>query len=204
MATLKNLVSAVVVLFVLVVSALFVYLGSKDQLGGELLLPLLAIAGIVCLLLTLILAAIVFAKVGLADKTQALALPEGSVRAVIALGLLVIFAIVSVYLYGSLAEQGGKADVKMLTVQTQAEVDTLKERAGQTDSNFEIVLVVPEQVTGTEPPQSTGTEPPQGSESPDKKTGKKQQPKEPSGPYQVYYRTRANRDAADFANSFSL
>ena len=40
---------------------------------------------------------------GLSDKSQALALPEGSIRAVIALSLVIIFAILTVFLYGTLA-----------------------------------------------------------------------------------------------------
>lgn len=82
MKTLKNLVSTIVIALIISVSLLLFYLGWTNRLSSEILLPLLAIVGVVCLLTTLTFAAVVFAKVGVADKTQALALPEGSVRAV--------------------------------------------------------------------------------------------------------------------------
>jgi hypothetical protein len=68
----------------------------------EIQLPLLAIAGVVALLASLTLVSLAFSVVGSSDRTQALALPEGSIRAVLALSLVVLFAIISVYLYSSL------------------------------------------------------------------------------------------------------
>jgi hypothetical protein len=67
-------------------------------------LPILAIFGIMMLFGALALIAAVFEKLGLADKTQALALPDGSIRAVIALSLIVLFAIISIMLYRSLSD----------------------------------------------------------------------------------------------------
>ena len=67
-------------------------------------LPLLAIFGIMMLFGALSLVAAVFEKLDLSDKTQALALPDGSIRAVIALALIVLFAIISIMLYLSLSE----------------------------------------------------------------------------------------------------
>jgi hypothetical protein len=49
--------------------------------------------------------ALAFSAVKLADPTQALGLPEGSVRAVIALSLIVIFVIVVVFLSGNMQRQ---------------------------------------------------------------------------------------------------
>jgi hypothetical protein len=56
-------------------------LQMPDQIG----LPLLVIVGSVVMLLTLASISILFGWWTLADRTQALALPEGSIRAVIAL-----------------------------------------------------------------------------------------------------------------------
>jgi IPT/TIG domain len=70
----------------------------------ELQLPLLAIAGVSVLLVSLALVSVSFATFGLSDKTQALGLPEGSIRAVIALALIVLFAIVAFSLYGDLSK----------------------------------------------------------------------------------------------------
>jgi hypothetical protein len=74
----------------------------KDP-GMQVQLPLLAIVGIMALLAALAVVSVAFSLAGLSDRTQALGLPEGSVRAVIALSLIVLFAITSVYLYSSLA-----------------------------------------------------------------------------------------------------
>jgi hypothetical protein len=60
--------------------------------GSEIRLPLLVITGVMGLFATLALVAVTFSVAGLSDPSQALGLPEGSVRAAIALSLIVIFA----------------------------------------------------------------------------------------------------------------
>jgi len=82
---------------------LLIYLVGEWKVTDSLALPALAITGLMALLASLALVAVTFSYMGIGDKTQALALPEGSVRAVIALCLLVLFAILSIYLYGKLA-----------------------------------------------------------------------------------------------------
>lgn len=67
--------------------------------GLEIVLPVLALGGIVALLIAIALVSIVFKSFDMADAGKALALPEGSVRAILALSLLVLFAIFSVFLY---------------------------------------------------------------------------------------------------------
>jgi hypothetical protein len=69
---------------------------TKDGSGS---LALLAIGGVVVLILLLTAVAMVFKILGLTNDTQAMGLPEGSIRAVIALSLIVLFAILSVFLY---------------------------------------------------------------------------------------------------------
>jgi len=69
-------------------------------------LPLLAIVGIMALLASLAIVSVTFSLADLSDKSQALGLPEGLVRAVIALSLIVLFAITSVFLHSSLAARG--------------------------------------------------------------------------------------------------
>lgn len=83
----------------------------KSKVTNELSLPLLAISGVVALLGALAVVAISFALTNLSDRTQALGLPSGSVRAVIALSLVVLFAILSVYLFSSL-HNGGRLDTE--------------------------------------------------------------------------------------------
>jgi hypothetical protein len=87
------------------VASLIVLIVILQRLKVEsfIMLPLLVIGGVLCLFIALGLTAVIFATYGLDDKTQALALPEGSIRAVIALSLIILLAILSIYLYGSLS-----------------------------------------------------------------------------------------------------
>jgi hypothetical protein len=70
-------------------------------------LPLLAIGGVIVLISLLTAIAILFSIIGLTDKSQAMGLPEGSIRAVIALSLIVLFAILSVFLYQGVSTTSG-------------------------------------------------------------------------------------------------
>lgn len=65
-------------------------------------LPILAIFGIMILFGALALVSTLFARLQLEDRAEALALPPGSVRAAIALALIVLFALISVMLYQTL------------------------------------------------------------------------------------------------------
>jgi hypothetical protein len=68
-------------------------------------LPMLVVAGLVLLLICLAGIAYVFVRTGLQDPTQALGLPPGSMQAVIALSLVVLFAILSIFLFTSMSVQ---------------------------------------------------------------------------------------------------
>lgn len=68
----------------------------------EIVLPILVMVGAVCLLASLAFVAGGFAALGLSDRRQALGLPEGSVRALIALLLLSLFVITAIHLYNRL------------------------------------------------------------------------------------------------------
>lgn len=77
---------------------------AKTQIEDQVGLPVLAISGLVLLLGTLALVSSAFALFGIDDKSQALGLPEGSIRAVIALSLVVLFGIFAVYFYGTMSD----------------------------------------------------------------------------------------------------
>jgi hypothetical protein len=62
-------------------------------------LPLFLVIGTILLIITLTFAAWVFKSLNIADPCHALALPEGSMQAVIALSLILIFMMLSIYLY---------------------------------------------------------------------------------------------------------
>lgn len=71
-------------------------------------LSLLAIFGIMILFGSMALTASLFATLGLHDSREALGLPAGSVRAAIALSLVVLFATIAIMLFQSLARPDGK------------------------------------------------------------------------------------------------
>jgi len=75
---------------------------EETYTDSSVVLTLVVIAGVIGLLAVLMMAALAFSAVRLADPAQALGLPEGSVRAVIALSLIVIFVITVVFLFGGL------------------------------------------------------------------------------------------------------
>jgi hypothetical protein len=65
-------------------------------------LPIMAIFGIMILFGALSLTSTLFARLNLSNREEALALPTGSIRAAIAMSLIVLFAIISIMLYQSL------------------------------------------------------------------------------------------------------
>jgi hypothetical protein len=99
------LVGAVVVLVLLGVLLWYLCppLAAGSGVGLSFALPVLAIVGVVVLLIALGMMAVAFGFFGLTEAKNALALPEGSVRAVVALSLVVLFAILSIFLYGGLS-----------------------------------------------------------------------------------------------------
>jgi len=92
-------------LVLIVLPCLALYYGI-DRMGATpaMGLPILAIFGIMILFGALALISTLFARLDLSDPNQALALPEGSIRAAIALALIVLFAIISIMLYQSVSK----------------------------------------------------------------------------------------------------
>jgi hypothetical protein len=102
-AILTGLAALVVVGLLYVV---FLLLLKVVDAGGSGSLPLLAIGGVVVLILLLTAVAMIFSILKLTNKDQAMGLPEGSIRAVIALSLIVLFAILSVFLFQTISTGG--------------------------------------------------------------------------------------------------
>lgn len=97
---------------------------NLQENGGflpEVILPLIVIVGVIALLATLAIAAATFGLFGIADAKQALGLPAGSVQAVIALSLILIFAVVALYATSS---SGQKNEVESAGL-TKAEFDAI-------------------------------------------------------------------------------
>ena len=81
---------------------LVIKLNFQALLIPEVTMTILLISGVVALISVLVSAVLLFGTLDLTDKTRAFGMPEGTIRAVIALGLILIFAITSVFLYGQL------------------------------------------------------------------------------------------------------
>jgi hypothetical protein len=119
--TLKSFAPAIA-LFVIVGAlgyALFLAFETLASVGkgkSETTLPLLAIGGVLILVLMLTIVTAVFWWLGLTNNTQAMGLPEGSIRSVIALSLIVLFAILSVYLFENVSTGGQLNTIQNLSI----------------------------------------------------------------------------------------
>jgi hypothetical protein len=76
-----------------------VAVGTAGDGHQTLALPLLLITGIVVFLGALASLVVIFRRQGLANRDFPLGLPDGSIRAIIALSLILLFAIVAIFLY---------------------------------------------------------------------------------------------------------
>jgi hypothetical protein len=68
-------------------------------------LPLILIFGVIDVFIVLTIAGKIFVNIDYGCREEALGLPEGSVRALIALSLIIIFAIMAIYMFNSLIPQ---------------------------------------------------------------------------------------------------
>ena len=92
---------------------------APPDAGGS--LPLLAIGGVVVLIFMLATVSMIFSALGLANRDLAMGLPEGSIRAVIALSLIVLFAILSIFLYQSISSGGARFKIDEMSTADRAE-----------------------------------------------------------------------------------
>jgi hypothetical protein len=72
------------------------------------------------------LLAIIYSVLGVEDSKQALGLPEGSVRALLAFSLVLIFVCLAVFLFGEVNKTTQPAEGKTLTRVTDAQLSDLK------------------------------------------------------------------------------
>ena len=148
--------------FLLVMSML---LGALRGQADYLVLPVVAIAGVLLLLAALALVAVAFRSIDLHDRTQALGLPEGSIRAIIALALVVLFAILAVYLYSS-AGQSTTWQIKDLTEEQAAATERNLWPQGRVTVRIEQppkaqpAAAQPSPAQGAPPPPATAPEQP--------------------------------------------
>lgn len=96
---------ALLALFLICLTGIFEPLMDDTAIGGfgiPAQMVLAMILGSATLLATFAFVAVVFSALKMENKQQALGLPEGSVRAIIAFSLIIIFVIMSVYLFNSI------------------------------------------------------------------------------------------------------
>jgi hypothetical protein len=93
------------------------YVLWTGKAGPDINLPTMVITGVVVLLFVLALVVIVFYQLNLTSEKEALGLPDGSVRALIALILILLFAIITTFLYDSLSKGGPVQSASDLTAQ---------------------------------------------------------------------------------------
>src|SRR3954447_14270292 len=94
--------------------------GQPPYLGGFASVILL-IAGVVTVALILLIGTVVFTALGIRNPGQALGMPDGSIRALIAMVLILIFAIIGVVVFNA----GTSPETYTSTGLTQAQIDTL-------------------------------------------------------------------------------
>jgi len=117
---------------------------AEEGFSPEIVLPVLLIAGVVALLGAIALVTLTYGRFKLTDRTQPLALPEGSVRAIIALLLILIFAIVGLFLFASLFN--GKIVEQQLTKKELRALPTdaqVLARTAQPDGTFLVKMSLP-------------------------------------------------------------
>ena len=118
------LVSALLVLLLISVGLAFVtYVFPIKQ--PELITGLVIILGLGVLLVLLLIMAAGFSSLDIADKSQAMGLPEGSIRAIIALFLIVGWIIMSIYLFSAVGGSSSNSDAVKLAQQLFTTLSTL-------------------------------------------------------------------------------
>lgn len=125
------------------------FLGHENALTAEVAITMVIVAAVVILLMVLGFTALIFRRLALTTREHAMGLPEGSVRAIIALLLIVIFAIIAVFLVANLDRQARESRVmEGLTVEQadalpSSEVLSRKVEARNSDdepTRFTVVL----------------------------------------------------------------
>ena len=129
------------VLLLAVISWL-VYIRELGQ--AEILLTLLVIAGLVILLAALGGLVALLSGFGMHDRREALGLPQGSIRAVIALSLILIFAMISVFLVGAMRGETAKSIGMTQTQITELGPDrVIKIEPGPSEGTFNVETLTP-------------------------------------------------------------
>jgi hypothetical protein len=141
-----------VVLFVTIGLLLYFFSLVRNPETGkwtaEMVLGVALVIGVIALVMALTFMAVIFKSLGLSNRDNSLGLPDGSVRAVIALSLILIFMISSVFLYYQV-ETGTVYSSKNIT---QEQIDALPQQdivsiVQRGDGRYDVTLVAENQAS---------------------------------------------------------
>jgi hypothetical protein len=101
---------------------------APDNTGEALTLSAVVLIGLALVVILMAVLAIVYSRLNLANASQALALPEGSIRALIAFSLVLIFICLAAFLYNGVNSVEISPDGKTLSKITKEQIDDLKKQ----------------------------------------------------------------------------
>ena len=119
------------------------WLKLGEDFRPEIQLPLLLISGLITLVIALAILVAAFYLFDLTDKTKPFGVPEGTLQVVIALTLILIFAIASLYLRGSLNPEVVTIDGLTSTQVEDIPGDEILARIAREDGLFKVQRLVP-------------------------------------------------------------
>lgn len=175
-------------LLLFVGAAVIWWLGfPKSDSLAYILLSKIVLLGLALTVVFMALLAIIFSVMGVEDPRQALGLPDGSVRALLAFSLVLIFVCLAAFLFNEVNKNNQPVEGKTLTLVTEAQLADLK-------NNF---------VVASELAKDQGkflyeqVAVPDGKPGPDGKVPTMDDLKHPL--YTVTYYPKGSKDAEDFA-----
>jgi len=124
----SNKAYAVFAGLVLFVAAAVVWMGfPKNTLNSDyMFLSQIVLVGLALTVVFMAILAIIYSVMGVEDPKQALGLPEGSVRALLAFSLVLIFVCLAAFLFGEVNKNNQLVEGKTLTRVTEAQLTDLK------------------------------------------------------------------------------
>jgi flagellar biosynthesis/type III secretory pathway M-ring protein FliF/YscJ len=114
-----------VLFIILTISIILIIFSMTINLNSIFGFSLLVILGLIMFVVSLTLASVILHRMHLSSRSEALGLPSGSIRALIALSLIIIFAIMALYLYGNLAPQQIALNSNVTVVYPNSTITTL-------------------------------------------------------------------------------
>jgi hypothetical protein len=93
-------------------------LEGKKSLFSDVIFPVILVGGLVALIAAIALLVSLLRALGLEDRRFALGMPDGSIRAIIAVMLILLFAMMAVFLYIDTAAGGGTNSLEAISKET--------------------------------------------------------------------------------------